>query len=381
MSVSNGQDANQTTFNNAFLSRTTDTSTIGKVELDHPDTTSIAEVQRELNAIASYTGNSVNQSATVKPSWTDNSVGASGDSLFSRIEALVLRFESAAGHDHTGVDGEGPIIDIDLATTGNLPGNRIGDGLVADQIVYGQAEQASAFVYKNGRLGVNTASPSATFDVNGTIAVRHQSINASADNEITGYTTSFIRLTAIAGQTLSRITAPTNGAPYVLIIANLTGADVTIEDGGANLGEDIATGTNDVTWQNGTLITVAYDPVNTKWRLLSGGGGGSGLGFLGQTLGVTTVTPDSGYSKIRYKSSFGSPTLISAFDLSNLGPADDGMIIEIWGTSDTNIVSLAYDTTGVGFQNGPWDGYNGSVIAYEYDGPNDHLREIYRNGI
>lgn len=52
MSVSNGQPANQTTFNNAFLSRTTDSNTTGKVSLDNLDAESIATIanaQKKIN--------------------------------------------------------------------------------------------------------------------------------------------------------------------------------------------------------------------------------------------------------------------------------------------------------------------------------------------
>lgn len=97
MSVSNGQRANQTTFNTAFMSRTVDTSTVGKVDLNNVAHDSITDTQRELNAIARYTGKTINTAATTAPAWTDNTVGASGDSLFDRIEAVQAYAMSSSG--------------------------------------------------------------------------------------------------------------------------------------------------------------------------------------------------------------------------------------------------------------------------------------------
>lgn len=94
------------------MSRTSNTTTTGTVGLSNAGSSSITDAQRELNAISSYTGKSINSTATVKPAWTDNSIGASGDTLFARIEALVDRFDAAVGHNHNGTDGNGPVLTI-----------------------------------------------------------------------------------------------------------------------------------------------------------------------------------------------------------------------------------------------------------------------------
>jgi len=48
--VSNGQAANQTNFNDAFMSRTADTNTTGKVDLDESSSTVIVDLQATVNA-------------------------------------------------------------------------------------------------------------------------------------------------------------------------------------------------------------------------------------------------------------------------------------------------------------------------------------------
>lgn len=96
MTVSNGQLANQNTFNNGFVSRTSDTSTAGKLDLINADSAvsgpSIVNSQREHNSIASFVGKAINVAKDALPSWTNTNVGTSGDDLKIRAEALTAKF-------------------------------------------------------------------------------------------------------------------------------------------------------------------------------------------------------------------------------------------------------------------------------------------------
>lgn len=138
MSVSNGSRANQTTFNNAFLSRTTDSNTVGKVDLENVDAesgASIENVQRELNALNSFTGKTVNSDEDETPTWTSNDVGTSGDDLKDRAEALSAEFNATTGHAHSGVAGDGGPIDSanvswDPVDTG-YDADNVQDGIIA----------------------------------------------------------------------------------------------------------------------------------------------------------------------------------------------------------------------------------------------------------
>lgn len=56
MSVSDGQRVNAAVTNNAFISRIVNSSTIGKIDLNNADTTSIIGIQRALNAILASIG-------------------------------------------------------------------------------------------------------------------------------------------------------------------------------------------------------------------------------------------------------------------------------------------------------------------------------------
>jgi hypothetical protein len=188
MSISNGQDANQTTFNNAFLSRTNNSSTVGKIELDNPDTTGIAEVQRELNAIASYTGNAVNQAATIKPSWTDNSVGASGDSLFDKIEAIITLFDNISGHTHDGSPGDGGT----LAALTNPMTN-------AGEMIYGDAGGTPAVVVAgtSGQYLKSNGTGAPTFE--SFVAPTVQRFTSGSGTYTTPAGVKWIRVTMVGG--------------------------------------------------------------------------------------------------------------------------------------------------------------------------------------
>jgi hypothetical protein len=90
MSVSNGQPCDQTTLNNAYVSKTTDSSISANMELADSDVTNgntITQVQRELNSISSFTGHSINTAKNVKPTWSNNFYGTTTDDLQQRAEA------------------------------------------------------------------------------------------------------------------------------------------------------------------------------------------------------------------------------------------------------------------------------------------------------
>lgn len=94
MSVNDGQQANETTFNNAFGSKTDDNTYVGKQTLNNSDTASgvqVTNVQREHNSIASYAGKAINALKDVLPTWVSTAVGLSTDNLTERAEALTVQ--------------------------------------------------------------------------------------------------------------------------------------------------------------------------------------------------------------------------------------------------------------------------------------------------
>jgi hypothetical protein len=125
MSVSNGQLANQTTFNAAFISRTVDSSASGVLELLNADAASgddVENIQREHNSIAAYAGKALNSAKDDLPDWENEDVGATSDNLTERADALTERFNESTGHTHSGAAGEGGAIEAASLTAVRLRG-------------------------------------------------------------------------------------------------------------------------------------------------------------------------------------------------------------------------------------------------------------------
>lgn len=113
MSVSNGQLANQTTFNNAFVSRTAaSTSTVSILALNNgtlASGASISNAQQAINETFDAVGMTGIGDATRK-NYSSNNIVANGDSRKVAIGKLDAEFDSATGHTHTGSAGDAPQI-------------------------------------------------------------------------------------------------------------------------------------------------------------------------------------------------------------------------------------------------------------------------------
>lgn len=111
MSVVNGQLANQTTFNNAFMSRTSaSTSTVAKVALQNADAVSganITNAQRAINKAFSTVGITDEVDAGALD-YASNQVLVDGETHKQSLEKLDGRFAFTTGHNHNGTLGNGP---------------------------------------------------------------------------------------------------------------------------------------------------------------------------------------------------------------------------------------------------------------------------------
>ncbi len=116
MSVTNGQKANQTTFNTAFWSRTSDTSTVAKVSLNKATGSGalIDDLQLGVNNLFDATGADESSDGTTYGA-PDDTID-DGDTHEAALSKLAEKFDPATGHSHSGADGDGGLIsgaDID----------------------------------------------------------------------------------------------------------------------------------------------------------------------------------------------------------------------------------------------------------------------------
>jgi len=122
MAVQNSMLANETTFNTRLMSRTVDTSTLGRVDLLNALSVSgpnVENVQRNINALASALGIPTNQVFNYLHPWIYTFIGLPSDTVVQKIEALIQRFQASGGHNHNGVDGNGPQISAGTLTNIN----------------------------------------------------------------------------------------------------------------------------------------------------------------------------------------------------------------------------------------------------------------------
>lgn len=113
MTVSNNQVANETTFNNAFGSKTANNTVTGVQDLNNSNPASgfrVTNLQRELNALGSAIGMAVGQVYNYTLTWASDIVGLANDTVKARVEALVAKFHGSTGHTHSGAAGDGPLI-------------------------------------------------------------------------------------------------------------------------------------------------------------------------------------------------------------------------------------------------------------------------------
>lgn len=92
MTVSNGQLANQNTFNSAFMSRTSDDGTLGKKDLQNaaPESgPSIINVQRNINQVFSLLGDAPNGPYNDLMTWASTALGGNATSVKTKVDNLV----------------------------------------------------------------------------------------------------------------------------------------------------------------------------------------------------------------------------------------------------------------------------------------------------
>jgi hypothetical protein len=232
MSVSDGQLVNAAVTNAAFMSRTQDTSTTGKVALQNGSSGgTLLNAQQDINDIFDTVGISGENDANAKV-YSSNEVIANGDDRKVAIEKIDAHFDNASGHDHSGLAGQGAPID----------GETLAGNLLLKQSLF-----SLAFV------------DATTTGSNQTLA-----------NPIRA----LIILTNPGLVSLSGITPPASDSQF-FVLMNSTGNTITVVDSNAAV-DDIVTGTgSDFSMSDDAAAFIAYDSSSSRWKIIGGSGGGS----------------------------------------------------------------------------------------------------------
>jgi len=237
VSVTNGQAVEAAVVNAAYMSRTSNTSTVGVIDLSKPTGSGaqILDAQQVMNNFIETIG-MLDQDDTSLTYATTNYV-TNGESLKEAISAL-----------------DAALAATDASISGVFASNNTWTG---DQVFQGSVD----YDYSND----NTSGADVLLSVPGK---------------------TILRLTNGALESISGIESP--AATRLLVIENRTGTAVVLKNDDnvtVDATEIIRTGVNnDITIQHQSAINLFYDVEESEWQVVggsgSGGGGGGGAGSI-----------------------------------------------------------------------------------------------------
>lgn len=347
MSVSNGESANATTFNDGFVSKTANSTTIGQITLNNADSSSgsqVTNIQRELNAFSSYTGKATNVAEDTVPVWTSSDIGASTDSLFDRIEAI---------------HGEFPI-NLTTQVTSTLPIANGGTGRSAfesEQVLFGAVEQASSFTWNDIGLALGQSAASSMLDIDGTMAIRKQDVSVTAAY-LQGIESSFLKITDIASSVSAITRVENTGLNNFLFIANSSSADITFTALDLAFTDDELL--EDFTLSAKTMSCIAHDEAASGWYPLAGGGGASTAPTTNLIDGASlTGTTDA--NQVWVNTLSGGTVTLTDFDLTAVPNNGEVTFNCVNATGTLEITTAA---SGFGYMAGDFVGTIGDTITF-----------------
>ena len=279
--VSDGQAVNASVTNGAFLSKNSDTTALGKVNVNNSSDPTVSgseifNIQREFNSLSSFTGKAINQVYNYTPVWTNSDVGSTSDNVKVRADDLTAKFNSTTGHTHTGAFGDAPQINIATGIFGVLPEPNGG----TNQSTYATGDTLYSSASNTlSKLSGNTTTTKKFLSQTGTgSASQAPAWGQPAFSDITGSAS----LTTQVSGTLPVGNGGTNATSYTdgqLLIGNTTGntlvpatltqgANITITNGHGSI--TIAASSSASPQFNYTAQTSNYNAVVSDFIVASG---------------------------------------------------------------------------------------------------------------
>ena len=267
MSVSDGQDANESTFNDAFVSKVDDSTTVGQINLANVNAASgstVTNVQREINSLDSFTGRAAGSAKDVKPNWTNNDVGVSTDDLKVRADNITAEFNAATGHSHTGAAGDGgPLTEASSGIAGIVNAGIqtfTGQKTFEDQVIVQDALFSTSFLTTGALSFAGSFYNSCTAD------------NTSGSNvTILNSLTMGVFLTNASLVSIGVV--EWLGGSETKVLINKTGASVTIKHAytsGAGDSDVHCPNAVDFTLLNNCMIVLQYVETYSAWYITGG---------------------------------------------------------------------------------------------------------------
>jgi len=378
MSVSDGNIAEASTFNNAFMSKSAESTTTGKQNLANTDAASGATVtnaQREINSLNSFSGRAAGTAHNVKPTWSSNDVGVSTDDLKTRIDLLTAQFNNLSGHDHSvSVTGKGAsVIPASATVIGAV-------NLIAQTF-------AGLKTFQDGLTSNSTFTASVASILNGIIKIA-QTVDAAAtgaDVDLATPSTLYYKFTNASLTSLRTIVAPSTQG-MLLVITNGVGGAIDIKNETGTAADRILTGTGaDLSLANNASLFLIYDFNSSRWRVVGGSGGSSAGGFttyanenISASGSITSST--SVQMQMRRITGNGAAVTTSTTPFGAGGGWTDGTIIKLIGGSLSNTVTVPHNDAAKGaILNGACELALYDSLELQYDSTADRWIETTRS--
>jgi trimeric autotransporter adhesin len=186
-------------------------------------------------------------------------------------------YSSALGRFNKSKSYAGVVIGIYNDSANALNANAADDNNRLFQIGNGVSDfsrKNAMTVLLNGQTGFNTSTPEAVIDVNGSVAMRQNSVtvNNGVNNDVTPGEYSFIKITSpTAAFSISGFTSGVDGK--ILTVLNLTGQNMTITSQTTSASSaanriNTLSGTDIVTVGNGS-VTMQYSASDNRWMVIA----------------------------------------------------------------------------------------------------------------
>jgi hypothetical protein len=256
---------------------------------------------------------------------------------------------------------------------------------------FNMSGSTGTFATGSGNVSLN-GDVSVTAGKNLTVAAGDVYFRRGTDYSATGTTNDVafgsgpvIRLTGASAQTITGIAGGANGRILTLINAGSNAATLSNSSGSSSPANQIITGTgSDLSLAAGASVSLVYDSGSSRWRVIGGSGGGSGVTTVGTfsgssqpdgaTISSNTITFGPADATNPGMVSTGTQTIAGDKTLtgSTTVKLNGASAFTVQNTSNIPIFGVNTSTGAVTLQD------TAGNTAFVFDGSNSHLR-VYAN--